>query len=190
VASSRGSSSTRTGEARIRRTLDDNDDPVLAYRPVKGGDWKPLPKSIAGRQLYGTVWEQDNNVPVRIRRRRDGSRAGVSHRPGCRNAHQARRPIGPSRRTAGSSKDATAHPSPFTTTTTSPAENHQAGSEYAKLYTGILKAFPGQMVYFTDFSRDNNRVLFSVASDKNAGDWYIYDRAERRRRSSSSTARG
>jgi hypothetical protein len=62
VASSRGSSSTRTGEARIRRTLDDNDDPVLAYRPVKGGDWKPLPKSIAGRQLYGTVWEQDNNV--------------------------------------------------------------------------------------------------------------------------------
>src|SRR5688572_16904899 len=52
----------RTGEPRIRRTLDDSDNPVLHYRKTKGAAWEPLPKSIAGRRLFNARFEADNNV--------------------------------------------------------------------------------------------------------------------------------
>jgi dipeptidyl aminopeptidase/acylaminoacyl peptidase len=170
----------RTGEARVRRTLDDNDDPVLDYRPAKGGDWKPLPKSIAGRQLYATVWEQDNNVLYAFVA--DGMEAAQPYRidlaAGTRTKLDDHTDLTPSGWFLEGRNGA-----PFAVY----YNNNQPllkiikpDSEYAKLYVGILKAFPGQMVYFNDYSRDNNRVLFSVASDKNAGDWYLYDRAAKK----------
>ena len=39
-----------------------------------------------------------------------------------------------------------------------------------------MKAFPGQLVSFNDFSRDDNKILFAVWSDRNPGAYYVFDR--------------
>jgi dipeptidyl aminopeptidase/acylaminoacyl peptidase len=39
-----------------------------------------------------------------------------------------------------------------------------------------MKSFPGHMLTFNSFSRDGNKVLFGVWSDRNIGSYYLYDR--------------
>lgn len=45
----------------------------------------------------------------------------------------------------------------------------------AKLLAGLKAAFPGQKVSITSFNKAGNLALFRVTSDKNPGDFYIYD---------------
>ncbi|KGQ19635.1 Peptidase S9, prolyl oligopeptidase [Lysobacter dokdonensis DS-58] len=170
----------RTGEARIRRTLDNQDEPVLAYRPVKGGPWQPMPKSIAGRSIWGSVWEADNNVLYAFVA--DGMEANKPYRidlaAGTRTKLDDREGIEPS---GWFREGREGVPFAVYYNTDKPSlKIVKPESEYAKLYTSILKSFPGQMVYFQSFSRDNDRVLFSVFSDRNAGDWYFYDRTAKK----------
>lgn len=46
----------------------------------------------------------------------------------------------------------------------------------AKLYMALSKAFQGQFVDFINFSRDGMVLLFSTASDRNPGTYYLIDR--------------
>ena len=57
------------------------------------------------------------------------------------------------------------------------------GSEWAKLHAGLMQAFPGEMLWFDTFSRDGNKVLFTVHSDRDIGSYYLYDRAAKRQKS-------
>ena len=50
-------------------------------------------------------------------------------------------------------------------------------SEWTKLHAGLMKYFPSEMLSFNSFSRDGNKVLFSVWSDRDPGSYYIFDRA-------------
>lgn len=45
-----------------------------------------------------------------------------------------------------------------------------------KILAGLVKAFPDERVSFSDFSRDGRYVLVAVASDKNPGRFYRFDR--------------
>ena len=47
----------------------------------------------------------------------------------------------------------------------------------AKLHQQISKQFPGQYVHFSTFSRDGNKLLFFVYSDKEPGEYYLFDRS-------------
>jgi dipeptidyl aminopeptidase/acylaminoacyl peptidase len=50
-------------------------------------------------------------------------------------------------------------------------------SPWAQLHAALLKKFPGQMVSFADFSRDDSKVLFYTWGDRSAGSYYVIDRA-------------
>ena len=45
----------------------------------------------------------------------------------------------------------------------------------AKLLAGLKAAFPDQRVSITSFNKDGNLALFRVSSDKNPGEFYIFD---------------
>ena len=46
----------------------------------------------------------------------------------------------------------------------------------AKLHRSLSAAFPDAQVHFINFSDDGQRLLFSVASDRDPGSYYLYDR--------------
>lgn len=44
-----------------------------------------------------------------------------------------------------------------------------------KLLAGLQNAFPNERVTITSFSKDGNLALFNVSSDKNPGEFFLYD---------------
>lgn len=50
-------------------------------------------------------------------------------------------------------------------------------SEWAQLHSALMKLFPGQLVDFLSFSKDNRKLLFSVYSDRHPGAYYTFDRS-------------
>jgi len=49
-------------------------------------------------------------------------------------------------------------------------------SEWAQLHAGLMQRFPGELVFFRDFSRDGRKVLFTISSDRHPGAYYVLDR--------------
>ncbi len=50
-----------------------------------------------------------------------------------------------------------------------------ADAREARLAKALLDAFPGQFAYFTSFTRDGKRGLVHVYSDRNPGEFYLFD---------------
>jgi dipeptidyl aminopeptidase/acylaminoacyl peptidase len=50
----------------------------------------------------------------------------------------------------------------------------------SKLLAGLEKAFPGQWVNLTSSTLDGNLVVFLVSSDRNPGEFYLFDRKQGR----------
>ncbi len=46
----------------------------------------------------------------------------------------------------------------------------------AVLYDALSRSFEGQLVRFESFTRDGDTIVFSVVSDRNPGELYLYDR--------------
>ena len=169
----------QTGEPRLRTTWDENDDPVLFYRREKGSNWIPLPKSIAGRTIYGSRFADDNNTVFAL----------VTDALEPAQAYRIDLKAGTRTKLAGRDDIAVSNfmyeglggrPFAVTYNAAKPAlEYVDPGSEWATLHAGLMKSFPGQMVSFTSFSRDGNKVLFYVWSDRDVGSYYLYDRTTR-----------
>jgi len=170
----------RTGEARLRTTWDDNDEPELSYRRNKGAAWTALPKSIAGRTIYGVRFTPDNNTlyalvtdalePAQLYR--------IDLQAGTRTKLAGRDDMSVSNMMYEGMDGL-----PFAVTYDAGAPSFQyldTTSEWAQLHAGLMKLFPGQMVSFRNFSRDNNKVLFSVWSDREIGSYYVYDRTSKK----------
>ncbi|RYG28907.1 MAG: S9 family peptidase, partial [Burkholderiales bacterium] len=167
----------QTGEARVRVSLDDNDDPVLDYRRSKGGNWEPLPKAIAGRLIYNIHFDQDNNTVYAL----------VTDKLEPAQAYKIDLQAGTRTKLAGN-PDVEVNGfmyngfggMPFAVTYDAAKPSLQyidPTSEWAQLHASLMKSFPGEMLSFNSFSRDNNKVLFSVWSDRTAGSYYLYDRS-------------
>ena len=166
-----------TGRARISVTWDDNDDPVLAYRPTGSAAWQPMPKTLAGYDIDFGRFDQDNNTFYAALS--DGGEASQMYKldlaAGTRSALPSIAGVAPSY-----FESAGRNGVPFAVVydETKPSVKYlDPASEYAKLHAGLMKSFPGQLVTFDGFSRDNNTVLFKVWSDRNPGAYYVYDRA-------------
>ena len=168
----------QTGTARVRTTYDDNDDPVLEYRRQGQREWLPLPKTVAGRTIGSMRFEADNNTlyalvtdalePAQAYRidLAAGTRAKLAGRPDVAVDHFMYEGI---------------DGRPFAVAFDADKPSIQyidPASPWSKLHAGLLKSFPGQMVSFNGFSRDGNRVLFTVWSDREAGSVYLFDRAQ------------
>ena len=50
----------------------------------------------------------------------------------------------------------------------------------ALLHKQISKQFPGQYVHFETFSADGSKLLFSVSSDREPGEYYLFDRSTKK----------
>ena len=167
----------RTGEPRIRRTLDDNDEPVLAYRRTKGEAWTPLPKAVAGRMIYGARFAEDNNTVYALVN--DALEPAQAYRIDLKAGTRTKLAGDPDVEINGFMYEGL-DGIPFAVTYNAAKPSLQyidPNSEWAKLHASLMKSFPGHMLSFNSFSRDGNKVMFGVWSDRNIGSYYTYDRS-------------
>ena len=169
-----------SGRARLKITTDDNDHPVLAWRPTPGSAWQPVPKSLAGYSMHlvhvapddNTAWASilDKGEPAQLYKidLAGGTRERVAGRPDV---------------AIGGLMHAGHDGPPFAVVYNEDKPTVQyldTTSEWAGLHAGLLKAFPGQMVSILDWTRDDRKLLFLAWSDRNAGAYYIFDRDSNR----------
>jgi len=136
--------------------------PWMKYRPASTPDspWVPVPKTLAAREMFFSHFEADNNIAYAWINddseaselyRVDlaaGTRTKVSNTPGQDGAFTL---------AAGYEGK------PFAAIYNSgkPRVDYiDPKSEWAQLHAGLMKAFPGQMISFHGFSKDNKKVLF------------------------------
>ncbi|MEJ7747161.1 MAG: prolyl oligopeptidase family serine peptidase [Luteimonas sp.] len=169
-----------TGRARVRVTWDGNDEPVLAYRPSAAPAWQPMPKAMAGYEIDFGRFDPDNNTLYAAVS--DGGEASRMYKldlaAGTRSALPATDDVAPAYFELAGRNGV-----PFAVVydEARPTVKYlDPTSEYAKLHAGLIKSFPGQLISFKGFSRDDNIVLFSAWSDRNPGAYYVYDRAAKK----------
>lgn len=165
-----------SGRARLKVTRDDNDDPVLAYRPGAGDDWKPVPESLAGYSMALLHVESDDNTAY----------ASITDEGEPNQLYKVDLAKGTRVKLAGRDSEEIARVlyaghggAPFAVIYDAAKPSIQyfdPASEWAQLHAGLLKSFPGQMVSFLDWTRDNRKVLFSTWGDRHPGAWYVMDR--------------
>lgn len=166
----------QTGEPRLRTTLDENDNPVLYYRREKGSDWTPLPNSIAGRRIYGARFADDNNTVYALVT--DVLEPAQAYRIDLKAGTRTKLAGDPDIDVSGFMYEGLGGV-PFAVTYDAAKPSIQyidPNSDWSKLHAGLMKSFPGEMLSFNSFSRDGNKVLFTVWSDRDVGSYYIYDR--------------
>lgn len=164
------------GRARLKITTDDNDNPVLAYRPDAGNEWKPVPKSLAGYGMSLLYVEPDNNTAY----------ASITDKDEPAQLYKVDLAKGTRLRLAGRDDVAISrvlyagHDGPpfgVIYDAAKPSVQYlDPASEWAKLHAGLLKSFPGQMVSFLQWSRDDRKALFTTWGDRNPGRHYVLDR--------------
>lgn len=169
-----------TGRARIRTTRDKNDEPILAYRAGAGAAWQPMPKAMAGYEIdFGRFAEDNNTLYAAVSDAGEAARMyKLDLAAGTRTALPSIADVAPAY-----FQSAGRNGTPFAVVYNEAKPQLQyldPASDFAKLHAGLMKSFPGQLVSFNGFSRDNNIVLFSVWSDRNPGEYYIYDRAAKK----------
>jgi dipeptidyl aminopeptidase/acylaminoacyl peptidase len=165
------------GRARLRSTTDlKTDDPVLAYRPKPDDDWRPVPSSLAGYSMSLLHVDDDGNTGYALISDHGEPRQlfKVDLAAGTRTWLAGRDDVD-----IASVLYAGRHGAPFGVV-------YDAGklsvhyldpdSEWAGLHSGLMKAFPEQMVWLRDFSRDNRKVLFSAGGARDPGGYYVLDR--------------
>ena len=165
-----------SGRARLKTTSNDNDDPVMMYRPGAGSDWVPVPKSLAGYSMSLLYVEPDDNTAYAVISDKD--EPGQLYKVDLAKATRVR--------LAGRDDEAIArvlyagHDGPpfgVIYDEAKPSVQYlDPASEWAKLHAGLLKALPGQMVSFDEWTRDNGKVLLYAKGDRHPGAWYVLDR--------------
>ena len=166
-----------TGTARLMWTYDDDGNPVLSYRPQPHSAWMTVPKSLAGYSMWITHVEKDDNTAYAMIVDRDepAQLYKVDLAAGSRSRLAGRDDMEIARILYAGHDGA-----PFGVIYDEGKPSVQyfdPASDWSKLHAGLLKSFPGQMVSFTEWSRDSQKVLFSSWSDRNPGTYYVLDRS-------------
>lgn len=152
--------------------------PWMKYRPASTLDspWLPVPATLSAREMFIDHFEADNNIAYawinddseanqlyRIDMAA-GTRTKVSNTPGQDGAYTL-------------SAGYEGNPFAAIYNNGKPRVDYlDPTSEWAKLHAGLMKAFPGQMISFHGFSKDNKKVLFLAYSDREPGTYYLFDR--------------
>ena len=166
-----------TGRARLKITRDNNDDPVLMYRAGSDNAWMPVPKSLAGYSMSLAYVEPDDNTAYAV----------IADHDEPAQLYKVDLAKGTRVRMAGRDDEEIARimyagfrGAPFAVAFDEAKPSIQyldPNSEWAKLHAGLMQAFPGQMVTFYNWTRDNSKLLFSTWSDRNPGAYYLLDRS-------------
>ncbi|HMT38663.1 MAG TPA: S9 family peptidase [Thermomonas sp.] len=166
-----------SGRARVKVTTDENDDPVLEYRPGKDAEWKPVPKSLAGYSMDLLYVEPDDNTGY----------AAITDKGEPNQLYKLDLGNGTRVRIAGRDDQSISRilyaghdGAPFGVIYDEGKPSVQyldPSSDWAKLHAGLLKAFLGQMVSFVDWTKDDSKVLFRTWGDRFPGAYYVFDRS-------------
>jgi dienelactone hydrolase len=165
------------GIARVAYSEHMDGTPKMSYRPKPASPWTPLPASIAGWEIAGGVLAQDNNtLYARVSDKGEPTQLyKIDLAAGTRT-----KLLGRDDASVGTILVGGRAGEPFGVSTTSPKPSVQyldPASKWAQLHAALMQRFKGQMVYFLEFTRDDNKVLFWTSSDRQPGNYYLLDRA-------------
>jgi dipeptidyl aminopeptidase/acylaminoacyl peptidase len=167
----------RNGIARVAYSSLDDGTPKMSYRPTPTSAWTPLPKSIAAYSVEGGVFAQDNNtLYARVADKREPTQLyKIDITAGTREKILGRDDVEVGAILTGGHADL---PFGITYRAFKPSVQYfDNTSPWAQLHAGLLKKFPGKMINFVSFSRDDNKVLFAAWSDRQPWDYFLLDRA-------------
>jgi dipeptidyl aminopeptidase/acylaminoacyl peptidase len=164
----------QSGKLRVLVTLDEKDLPQVFYRPTPSSEMQPMPKALAGYRTYGAWFEKDPQVGY-VYISDDGEPAQLFRVDFSKGTRE---------KVAGKPDQAVSYTQISGNNGTPFAVVYDAGrpsveyvapnSEWAKLHAALLQRFPGQLLLFSGFTRDEQTVLFHVFSDRNPGAYYQY----------------
>ncbi|UNK49312.1 LpqB family beta-propeller domain-containing protein [Lysobacter sp. S4-A87] len=151
--------------------------PDLFYRPRPNDqDWTPVPATLAGRRMsLAYVADDDDTAYALITDKGEPEQLfRISLSAGTRTRVVGRDDI----EIAGLmySGHGGAPFGVYYDAATPTVEYLDPSSEWARLHASLMKSFPGELVSMSDYSQDNNKVLFTVFSDRNPGAYYVFDR--------------
>lgn len=171
-----GVSADNAGVPRVNVRWDLQDNQIVQYRPTPTSAWTPMPAALAGRDFGLWFFDRDDNTayaeisdkgePAQLYKLdfAKGTRERLAGQPNqeITGIERAGR-LGP--------------PVVLTYAAGKPKVDYlDPASPWAQLHSGLMKAFPGEMVSFLDVTKDENKVLFATYSDRNPGTFYILDR--------------
>ena len=168
----------RNGTPRFTVTEYIDGEPMLRYRPNPADTgWTKVPSSLAGRSMWVMFFEADNNHAI----------ASISDKGEPAAIYRVDFAAGTRQRLAGNDVIEASNFEQSGYEGSLFAVSYNAGkpkidyieptSEFAKLHAGLMKLFAGEMVEFINFTKDSNKVLFHVSSDRHPGAYYTFDRA-------------
>lgn len=165
------------GVARVAYSEAKDGTPKINYRPTPNSPWTPLPKSIAGYELAGGYFDEDNNtLYTRISDNQEATQLyRVDLAAGTRTKLAGRDGIDVGTIMVGGRKGL-----PFGVTYTVPGPAVQYfdnNNPWSQLHAALMQKFRGQMVYFLQFTRDDSKLLFWTTGDREPGNYYLLDRA-------------
>jgi len=163
--------------ARVAYAENEDGSPRMSYRPTPTSPWTPLPKSLAGHAIEGGAFAQDNNTLYA--RVSDNGEATQLYKLDLA-AGTRTKVIGRDDVDIGSILTGGYAETPFGVTFSAHKPSVQyfdPASPWAQLHAGLMKRFPGQMVSFLQFTRDDSKLLFYAWSDRVPGNYYLLDRA-------------
>jgi len=165
-----------SGRLRVLVTLDDEDVPQVFYRQTADSELQPMPKKLAGYRTNGGWFTKDGQTAFLWI-----SDAGEPSQLFKVNLAQGTREkvAGRADQDVGMAQIAGRHGTPFAVVYDAgrpSVEYVDQNSEFAALHSTLIQRFPGQLVVFSGFTRDEQKVLFHVYSDRNPGSYYQFDR--------------
>ena len=164
------------GKLRVNTRYDLQDVQHVQYRPQPDSEWKDAPASLVGKS-FGLWWFDPDNNHAYAEISDNGEPASL-YRVDLAAGTREKLASHPTMEISGVERAGRVGPPVVLTYTAGKpkVEYLDPKSEWVKLHSGLMKAFPGQMVTFVDVTRDEKTVLLFVYSDRHPGAYYLFNR--------------
>lgn len=170
----------RQQQPRVLYGIDAKLEPIARYRATADAKWQPFPRELVGRGLVPRFFDADGKLYALIS---DAGEPGALYRVDLEHGQR--------QRLAGRSDAEIADVIRSGRNGPPAAVLYDAGvpvvdlldgadPDFAAMFKALLAKFPGQLVHPLQFSRDDQRVLLQVDSDRDPPVWYVFDRGTQR----------
>ena len=165
-------------QGNLRLCIGETSDLVqkIYARPATGGDWALVhDQATAGYRIYPMAFEADGQTVLISREREQGADA-VYHWNLADNSQVQL--LEPGVANPGATLEGIAHGEVYALIN-EPGKPEivylNKSAREAKLSRALSQAFPGQLAYVTSFTRDGKLGLVHVYSDRNPGEFYLFN---------------
>lgn len=165
-----------SGALRVNSRYDLQEVQHVQFRKQPDAAWTDAPASLTGKS-FGLWWFDPDNTHAYAEISDKGEPASL-YRIDVAAGTREKLAGNPNLEITGVQRAGRLGPPVVLTYTASKprVEYLDPASAWSKLHSGLMKAFPGQMVRFEDVTRDEKTVLLYVYSDRHPGAYYLFDR--------------